>query len=147
MTVGWLQLTIGLADFIFNMLSFNFSDTMYRLNGLIIFLIVPLTILITSYLYLGNKDQSYRFVAIGAVPYMLLYLTSALIGPEAVFLDTSALAFSKWLGANFRLVEMITLGFLIVCFTWVLFLRFSQLRRENAQQSSVWKPSSSLSKP
>jgi two-component system, NtrC family, sensor kinase len=108
-TIGWLQLTIGVLDFILRMFTRDSGNMVYPVNVFVVFLIVPLAIFITSLLYLNSTVQSYRFVAMGALPYMLFYITSSLVGTETVFWDNSSLSVSKWLGENFRLLEMITL--------------------------------------
>ncbi|MBK8373178.1 MAG: histidine kinase [Saprospiraceae bacterium] len=132
---GWVQLAIGLLDFILRVASHPLSSLVLRINGFIAFLVIPLIIFITSVFYIRSKFRSYRILAIGTLPYIFLFIIFTFIVPENGFFDTSSFPFLKWLVSNFRLVEMITLAWLLVCFTWVLFMRFDNLQKENIQQS------------
>ncbi len=133
--ISWLQLTVGLLDFIFRSVVMEQGTIVSLINAIVVFLIVPLAVFITSLLYIKSNVKTYRFIAVGAIPYVLFYIVFSFIGPESLVGDIAPHAISAFVTNNFRLFEMVSLTWLIICFTWVLFMRFDELKKENIQQS------------
>ena len=64
---------------------------------------------------------------------MLLYL---LMSPVVILKHPGNLpSFFERIVSNYRPIEIICISWLILCFTWILFLRYDRLQKENAQQA------------
>jgi two-component system, NtrC family, sensor kinase len=94
-----------------------------------LFQIIPLAIIITFLVFIREKNRAYRFLIVGAFPLMFWYfLTGFSLAPFEVF------AVFKKLDAIFRPVELSCTVWLVLFFSWTLFMRYNKLRKENAQK-------------
>jgi len=120
---GILNIIMGTGGVIIYALRNGTINWVYEGSTVLAFLLIPLAVIITSLLYIRNSNRSFRYITYGAIPLMLLYMLS-------VF------SFDlKILSTYFRLIEMIFLCWLLLCFVRVLIMRFDALRKENAQQA------------
>jgi two-component system, NtrC family, sensor kinase len=120
---GLLNLVTGIIGAIIYIINDGEIGWVYQASTVVSFLLIPVAVIITSLLYIRNSNRSFRNIAYGTIPLMLLYMIS--IFPF------------EWnfLRDNFRLIEMIFLCWLLLCFVRVLIMRFDNLRKENAQQA------------
>ena len=130
---GILNIITTLSQVIPLVLQSNKLDDFFIAPLLITFLIIPLLLIITSLLFLRHQNSSFRLIALGLLPLLCLYIISTFLGDETIF--------SKWLDIspgftkNFRLIEMICLCWLLLCFVRVLVKRYGLLQSENANQA------------
>ncbi len=82
--------------------------------------IVPLSILVTFFLFIFKKNRSFLILIIGAAPITLYNIASA----------TGGLINSS----NARALQTPSLLLLIICICWTLFMRYNHLRKENLQR-------------
>jgi two-component system, NtrC family, sensor kinase len=94
-----------------------------------LFQLILLAIMITFFLFVREKNRAYRFLIVGASPLMFWYfLTGFSLAPFAGF------AKFKKLDQIFRPVELSCTVWLIIFFSWTLFMRYNRLRKDNAQK-------------
>jgi two-component system NtrC family sensor kinase len=103
------------------------------------FFLIPIFILITFLLFIRSKNKAFYFFIIAAVPFMLLEIIVFPANPEldvglSKILPVGVLNFITWLGSMYRPLEMFCVLWLILFFSWTLFIRYNQLRKENAQK-------------
>ena len=131
--VGMLNIVATLSQLFPLVLQSNKFNEFFIAPPLIAFLIIPLLLIITSFLFLRNQNSSFRLIALGLLPLICLYIISTFLGDETIF--------GKWLDVsprfmkNFRLIEMICLCWLLLCFVKVLVKRYGLLQSENANQA------------
>jgi len=122
---------LGVSNIIFNvitiLLSFTYKSKgsyLYDSISLLTFCIIPLCIIITLLLHIGRNDRSIRYVIIGALPLLLLYIASMfdILVPDILL-------------TNFRLIEVCCISWFVLSFTMILLMRFDLLRKENAEQA------------
>jgi two-component system NtrC family sensor kinase len=135
----WDKILIGLAllNLLLNLVQliaeFLFPDFLTAMNGIsseISFMFIPLSIIITLLLYSRKNDTSIRYLVIGSFPFLCLYVLTSLseaFGLESSFIDDHILA-------HFRLIEVISLSWLILSFTVILMMRFDMLRKDNTKK-------------
>jgi len=93
--------------------------------------LIPLSIMIPLFTFVRGSDKSILLVRWGAFPLMLLYFLLAdsglgrLLYPE-IF---------EPIAAHFRLLEILCVSWLVLSFTWVLFTRYAQTRKDNVQKA------------
>jgi two-component system NtrC family sensor kinase len=98
--------------------------------------VIPLSLFITTLFYSRSNDQFYRLLVIAAFPLLIFY------GVIGLFTDNKSWfgehenlpSIIKWFVSNFRSVEILCLIWFVLFFTWLLFVRFDKLRKENAQR-------------
>ena len=100
----------------------------------IAFMLIPISLIVTSFLYIKNKNRSYRYIATGTIPLMFFYFAITIL-EELRFPFPPVRHFLNFLEENFRLIEMILLCWLLVCFIRVLIMRFEILQMENINQA------------
>lgn len=95
---------------------------------------IPLVLLITLLLFIKQKDRHTRFVLLGAFPMLFLYgVINWLSGDD--FENPLSIPLIKWLyGGNFRTVETICVLWFVLFFSLILFMRYNNLRKDNAQK-------------
>ncbi|HLY71898.1 MAG TPA: ATP-binding protein [Puia sp.] len=106
----------------------DFSDQWLSLFAPL-FQLIPLAVIITFFLYIRERNMAYRFLIVGAFPLMLLYLLE-----RFWLIPIKFLAAFKKLELVFRPIEVCCIIWLILFFSWTLFMRYNQLRKENAQK-------------
>ena len=111
----------------------SFNHIIHLSNNIIETFLVPVSICITFLLFIRTKDKAARLLMIGASPYMLLQIItfpSELLGslsiPVPSILD---------IGQYYRSEELICLTWLVSLFSFTMFMRYNQLRKENAQRA------------
>jgi two-component system, NtrC family, sensor kinase len=126
-------LGIGLLNILVNLVNVVFGEFMYFLENYDFDALIIL-LFITLLLFIRRKDQFSRLVLIGAFPFSFLMLIGAFIGIEGIFYGYFKGTFiTKWLYHHYRSVELICIIWLVLFFSRVLFLKFNQLRKQNAQ--------------
>jgi signal transduction histidine kinase/DNA-binding response OmpR family regulator len=108
----------------------------------VIKLLYGITLLLTLSLYVRNKDQITKLVLIGLTPVLCLQVAAYSIAiinglyyPKLGAPDVTAYNTGFTRAAFYILI--ICYFWMMVFFTWVLFLRFSNLRKKVAQQASL----------
>jgi two-component system NtrC family sensor kinase len=107
---------------------------LFFISGLLL-IVIPFFLLVTLMLFIRTSDLYRRLVIAGAFPLMFFY------GILGVFVRKTGGVFfywqplTKWIGINFRILELVCILWLVVLFSLVLFLRYNQLRKQNAQQA------------
>jgi signal transduction histidine kinase len=111
----------------------NFILILVSINS---FIFIPLSIIVTLLYFARNPDKSIRFVIIGSFPLMLFYLTGFRVEIANILHTTANLSlFYKIFHHNFRLLEISCLTWFILSFSWILFMRYDRLIKENAQHA------------
>ena len=95
------------------------------------FFIIPSSIIVTSLLHIRNPNASYRNIAYGVIPLMLLYLISVFYLAN----QESSNPILMWLVKNNWLLQLTCLCWLVLWFVKVLIMRYDLLRKENIQQA------------
>lgn len=94
-----------------------------------IFFVIPVILLVAQF-YCLHQGRANRVVFFGSLPLLSLYIISQFFTPDGLNLFPG-----NFLTRNFRLFEAFSLLIILVSFTWVLLMRFIELRKENAQQA------------
>jgi len=94
-----------------------------------IFLFIPIVLLVAQFICL-HQGKANRVVFFGSLPLLSLYIVSQFFTPDGFNIFPG-----NFLARNFRLIEALSLLVILVSFTWVLLMRFIDLRKENAQQT------------
>jgi signal transduction histidine kinase len=138
----WDRWLIGLA--VMNLILFfvHFISELYfndwarflsRTNNIVVFLLVPLSIIITFLLFTRDKDKSVRFVIIGSFPLMLFYFLFTFINLVDFFSKTTEHSpLYETFFSHFRIREIIFVVWMVLSFSWILFMRYDRLIKENA---------------
>ncbi len=100
----------------------------YNIIGILPFLLIPLCIIITLFLYARKKDRPIHYLIIGALPLLLVDIMSGL---ENLGIQSEIIA---KIMDNFRLIEVICVSWLVLSFSLILLMRFDLLRKENTQK-------------
>jgi len=93
--------------------------------------LIPLSIMIPLLTFVRGSDKSFMFVRLGAFPFMLLYFLLNDSGLGAVLLSE---IFDP-IAYHFRLIEIVCVSWLVLSFTWILFTRYAQTRKDNVQRA------------
>ncbi len=88
------------------------------------FFLIPLSLLITLVLFARKKEKPVTYIILGASPFLILYIVTQI----QTFLGYQLIA-------DFRLIEVVCISWLVISFTLILMMRFDLLRKENAQQA------------
>jgi len=109
-----------------------FAFTLY-----IVFLfIIPSSLIVMLLLYVRNRERSVRYLIIGSFPYMIFDISNF---PNKVVeffqIQAKLPLWYNMLMANFAILQIICLAWLVLCSTWILFMRYDRLIKENAQQA------------
>ncbi len=104
------------------------------------FCIAPLLVFITLLLFFRSKNKAFRFFIIAALPYIIFLIISfpgedPLLPFTQKILPAGMAAFFVTIASNFRIEEMACVLWLIVFFSWTLFIRYNELRKANAQNA------------
>lgn len=108
----------------------NILTIFYPVSAILSFFLIPILIIITLFLFIKKKENSTRFLIIGAMPLLLLFLV---VSPIVVFGVEGE--FRSVFMYHFRLIEVICVSWLVLFFSLILSLRFERLRDENMQQA------------
>jgi len=101
-----------------------------------IFVLMPLSVIITLLLFVRRSDKSIRLVIIGSFPLMLFYLLSVKGKvAEIMYFKMNNSPLFKIFWDHFRLLEVICVCWMVLTFSWILFMRYDRLIKENAQHS------------
>jgi two-component system, NtrC family, sensor kinase len=125
-----LNIVVNILQFFSGLYFKPAASFLFFIAQILPFILIPLLITITLLLYIGKKEINIRYVIIGSLPYLLLYIVSS---PVSVF--GMELKFGETLMENFRLIEVICVTWLVLAFSLILLMRFDLLRKENAQQA------------
>jgi len=103
-------------------------------TGIIVIFFVPLSVIITLLLFARSPVKSIRFVIIGSFPLMLVYLLDSRdVVAELLHIPVSYSLFFETFHYYFRELEIICLTWMVLSFSWILFMRYDRLIKENAQ--------------
>ncbi len=138
-----LAIAAGLIiiDFIIDILTIKLAINASNFSipgAILIFFVVPLFVFITLLLFFKSKNKAFRFFIIAALPYTVFLIISF---PGANFLSfiqksfPGIAAFFIALNSNYRVAEISCVLWLIVFFSWTLFIRYNELRKANAQNA------------
>ncbi|HEX6848941.1 MAG TPA: ATP-binding protein [Chitinophagaceae bacterium] len=106
------------------------STVIYKISDVVTGLVFPLNILITFMLFFRKRDFSSRLLIAGASPYFIWLLLAFSFGFE-VFPSS----FQDFFALNYRLLEVICITALVLTFSWTLFIRYNNLRKENTMRA------------
>jgi signal transduction histidine kinase len=116
-------------------LIFGHFQLILRAVFVIVVWTVFLSLFVTLFLFAKKSNRFERLVIIGAAPGLFWWSTFAGIHAFNGEVQTHLLpGISQWVGENFDLMQFILVVWWVLLFSLVLFLRFNQLRRENAQK-------------
>ena len=134
---------IFVSAYVLNFVRYTFSITFLHFlrypDFIIGFFVIPICILVTLLLFIRAKNTAFRFFIIAAFPFMLLQIIVFPVNGEldmgfAKVLPASILNFLSEIASLYRPLEMVCVLWLILFFSWTLFIRYNQLRKENAQK-------------
>jgi signal transduction histidine kinase/DNA-binding response OmpR family regulator len=135
---------------VFVLLFSSFASAVFQINLAtlshvsenVVKLIYGISLLATLLLYLRDKDRITRLVIVGLTPILLLgvvvyasFVVLGLYSPRLGAPDISGYT-SEFNSAAFFIL-IVTFFWMMAFFTWVLFLRFSNVRKALEQQSSL----------
>ncbi len=100
--------------------------------------IIFISLLITLFLFVAKArtEKFTRLMIIAAFPFVFWYATS--LSSEVTAQFTSSKLFSslyQWTHTNFRTIEIICMSWFVLFSSRILFLRYSQLQKDNIQQA------------
>ena len=98
-----------------------------------VFFINPVTLFVTFVLFIRKRKQAAKFFMIAILPDLLFQLLYGLFVIMAQF-GVEVPYFLEWIQQNANAISITTTGWMILLFTWVLFKRYDQQRKEIAQQ-------------
>ena len=99
----------------------------------VVFVLIPLLLLVTLFLFVRHKHRYTRFVIMGAFPMLFLYGVLGWFTDD--FNEPLPISFLKWLyGGNFRIMETLCVLWFVLFFSLILFIRYNAIRKENAQR-------------
>ncbi len=129
----------SVADFFRYTFLINFTHFFLYLNFFIGFFIIPTCVLVTLLLFIRSKNKAFYFFIIAAFPFMFLQILVFPVNGEldmgfSKILPGGVLNFLSQIAALYRPLEMVCVLWLILFFSWTLFIRYNQLRKENAQK-------------
>jgi two-component system, NtrC family, sensor kinase len=134
--VAILNVVLFLLQFISKIYFKNPIGFLNITTSIVAFSVIPASILITLLLFIRSRDKSMRFVIFGAFPLMLFYLyTSRSEVAMACNITLSFSPFYESIISNFRLIEIICVSWFVLTFSWILFMRYDRLMKENAQHA------------
>ena len=128
MAISGLILVNVAARFIFP--DNDLADIASQINA---FFISPATLLVTFLLFARKHKQAARFFMIAILPDLSFQLLYGL-GVVIFQLRLKVPYFLEWIEQNANAISITTTGWMILLFTWVLFKRYDQQRKEIAQQ-------------
>jgi two-component system NtrC family sensor kinase len=105
----------------------------FSINSLFLFYFVPLNILITLLLFIRKKNKSIRLFIIGILPLNLLYLVPTPQDLPSIHIGVPL--FVQIVNMNYRIIEVSCVTWFILFFSWILFIRYDNLRKENSQRA------------
>jgi signal transduction histidine kinase len=95
---------------------------------------VPLSIIITLLLFVRSRDKSVWFVIIGSFPLMLSYLLTSIFYIPALLKISDGMP--KFLAViDSWLLEFACIIWFVLSFSWILFIRYDRLIKENSQHA------------
>ena len=133
-TLLTLFIVLTLARLVAGFFNFQMPTGLVKIGSSLIFFFIPVILIILQLSLLRSGSKANRFVLAGSLPLLFQFILSQFFTPELFYLWSDS-AFTQFFSVNFRLIEAITLAILLITFTWVLFMRFIDLRKENAQQA------------
>ncbi len=141
----WDKFLVGLAlldvlaytGYFFSMLLVKRALPAFLLITGLLLSVIPFFVLVTLLLFIRRLNSFRKLVIIGAFPLLFFYgVISPFIATESpIAFSSQSSPLVKWLLDHFRGEEAVCLIWLVLFFSWVLFLRYNQLRKENAQQA------------
>ncbi|HET7116876.1 MAG TPA: ATP-binding protein [Hanamia sp.] len=101
--------------------------------------IISISLLITFLLYIRGHDKSIRLMIVAVAPFICLYVLMALF---VIVFEVLQLGFKvknppaliSFFFSDFRLFSIVSYAWMVLVFSWVLFMRFSSLRKKVAMQ-------------
>ena len=131
---GILSIMVGLLGtvlYTLHMEESNIFKGQFIIQIAVNFFIIPLSIIITSLLHIRSANTSYRNIAYGVIPLMLMYTVSVFYFTT----ETTSNPAIKWYIDNSWLLQLTCLCWLVLWFVKVLIMRYDLLRKENVQQA------------
>ena len=96
--------------------------------------IIPLCIIVTLLLFARNKEKSVRYLIIGSFPYILFSVVNFPgVVVEFFHFQVKLPVLLNWMMANYAILQIVCLAWLVLWFSWILFMRYDRLIKENAQ--------------
>jgi two-component system, NtrC family, sensor kinase len=127
---GIVSVLSGLAQTILILMG-SYFFYLVIINLLLIMLVVPVTVIITAFLYIRSTLSSFRYIVYGVLPLMLVYLLFFYIFQ----ISGESGALYTWGMGKQWLLQLAGLCWLVFWFVRVLIMRYDMLRKENAQQA------------
>jgi len=141
-TSRWDKFLLGISGLIFinviGRLIFPGNDFVANVSMITVFFISRVTLFITFVLFIRKRKQAARFFMLAILPNLLfqlmfgVYVVVAQLGVEVPY-------FLEWIVQNSNAISITTTGWMILLFTWVLYKRYDQQRKEIAQQQLDWE--------
>jgi len=136
-TSRWDKFLLGISGLIFinviGRLFFPDNDLVDNVSMITVFFISRVTLFVTFVLFIRKRKQAAQFFMIAILPDLLfqlmfgLFVVIAQLGVEVPY-------FLEWIQQNANAISIVTTGWMILLFTWVLFKRYDQQRKEISQQ-------------
>ncbi len=125
---------LNLATMIFRLFEIQDTQQLRPAFKVFIFAFVPVVLILLQWFCLKLSGKANRFVLLGSLPLLSIFILSQFFTPEGLNINPTN-RFIHLFYVNYRLIEAVCLAIMLVSFTWVLFMRFIDLRKENAQQA------------
>lgn len=131
---AWLFIALSLASFLAPKFNLGANNWIYVLPGRMVFQLIPALQILVQVVCLKNAPKANYYLLAGSSPLLVLLASSMFYSQEGFqYFKDSPLR--RWMAENYRLAEAICIALLLLSITWVLFLRFIELRKQNAQQA------------
>ncbi|MCX6219937.1 MAG: ATP-binding protein [Bacteroidia bacterium] len=123
-----LNIIVNIIQFFHIMHAISFF---WVIDFILTLFIIPLSIIVTLLLFIRSPDKSVRFIIIGSFPLMLYFLL-----PSPFYLASELKIINglpSFLESENWLLELICITWLVLSFSWILFMRYDRLIKENAR--------------
>jgi signal transduction histidine kinase len=126
-----LNIILNIIQFIREIYLVPAIDYFSIIGFLVTFILIPLSIIVTLILFIRSPDKSVRFIILGSLPLMLYYLLPSPFNLALLLGIVNGLPITDV--SESWLLELICITWLVLAFSWILFMRYDRLIKENAQ--------------
>jgi C4-dicarboxylate-specific signal transduction histidine kinase len=127
----------GYLGYILVNMILGYSTKVFMIINQLLIFIVPISLLILSFIFVRGKTGRDRWMFWAGVPFLFFYGIVAFIASTMQATNAGgafSVAYMQFVFGNWRAIEIVSLVWLTLIFSGLLALRYHLLRKENAQQ-------------